>query len=83
MLLKWLTVFTYIQFFGNTFAGWRSLPGSLLCFEIGVTRLFATIYYPPTVFAVLSLGLLGIGLGAALAAWAPQWWTAERLPNLR
>ncbi|MEM7124706.1 MAG: hypothetical protein AAF702_00170 [Chloroflexota bacterium] len=68
---------------GRTLFGLFLFAGSLLFFEIGLTRLFATIYYPPTVFAILSLGVLGIGLGAGFAAWRPQWrsqWrTAETL----
>jgi len=50
--------------------------GALLCTEIGLTRLFSTLYYPPFVFAVLALAILGIGLGAALATWR----TALRRP---
>lgn len=45
--------------------------GSLLL-ELALTRLFSAIYYPPYVFAVLSLAVLGIGLGAALAARFPR-----------
>ena len=45
--------------------------GSLLL-ELALTRLFSAVYYPPYVFAVLSLAVLGIGLGAALAALWPR-----------
>ncbi|MDQ4077157.1 MAG: hypothetical protein M3220_13025 [Chloroflexota bacterium] len=41
--------------------------------EIALTRLFSTLYYPPYVFAVLSLAILGIGIGAAGAAWRARW----------
>ncbi len=50
--------------------------------EISLTRLFSTLYYPPYVFAILSLAVLGIGLGAALAAWRAPWRDAARLPLL-
>src|SRR5215468_2282438 len=36
--------------------------------EITLTRLFSALFYPPYVFAILSLAVLGIGLGAALAS---------------
>src|SRR5258708_37418015 len=36
--------------------------------EITLTRFFSDLFYPPYVFAVLSLAVLGIGLGAALAS---------------
>ena len=65
----------------NRLFGLALFAGSLLFFEIGLTRLFATIYYPPTVFAVLSLGLLGIGLGAAAAAWRNRWCMQNNLPH--
>lgn len=53
--------------------GLALFSGSLLFVEIGLTRLFATLYYPPVVFSVLSLAVLGVGLGAALAAWQTRW----------
>lgn len=59
--------------------GLALFAGSLLFLEIGLTRLFATIYYPPTVFAVLSLGLMGIGIGAATSAWQSRWRSTEHL----
>src|SRR5215468_8732229 len=36
--------------------------------EITLTRFFSALFYPPYVFAILSLAILGIGLGAALAS---------------
>ena len=50
-------------------AGLALFSGSSLYLEIALTRLLATIYYPPYVFAAISLAILGIGLGAALASW--------------
>ncbi|MEZ4677184.1 MAG: hypothetical protein R2932_23500 [Caldilineaceae bacterium] len=46
---------------------------ALFLLELGLTRLFATRYYPPLVFVILSIAVLGIGLGAALATWQPAW----------
>ncbi|MEZ4717392.1 MAG: hypothetical protein R2851_15100 [Caldilineaceae bacterium] len=51
-----------------------------LMLEIGLTRLFSTLYYPPYVFVVLSLAVLGIGLGAGLVAWRPALARAELIP---
>jgi len=48
--------------------------------EIALTRLFSTLFYPPYVFAIISLAVLGLGLGAALAAWRAPWRAAARLP---
>lgn len=47
------------------------LSGTSLMLELALTRLFSAVYYPPYVFAILSLAVLGIGLGAALAAVRP------------
>jgi len=47
------------------------LSGASLLLEITLTRLFSAVYYPPYVFAILSLAVLGIGLGAAAATWRP------------
>lgn len=52
--------------------GLALLAGGGLMLEIGLTRLFSTLYYPPYVFVVLSLAVLGIGLGAGLAAWRQE-----------
>lgn len=44
-----------------------SLSG--LALEISLTRLFSVLFFPPAVFGILSLAILGIGLGAALITW--------------
>lgn len=44
--------------------GMITLAGLML--EIGLTRLFSVLFFPPTVFAILSLAILEIGWGAAL-----------------
>lgn len=48
------------------------LSGGGLALEICLTRLFAAVYFPPYVFAVLALAVLGIGLGAALGTLQPR-----------
>jgi hypothetical protein len=48
-----------------------SLSG--LALEVGLTRLFSVLFFPPAVFGILSLAILGIGLGAALVTWQAQW----------
>ena len=53
------------------------LSGGGLLLEIALTRLFSLLFYPPAVFAILSLAVLGIGLGAALAAWRRRLRRAE------
>jgi hypothetical protein len=55
------------------------LSASSLLLEITLTRLFAVLYYPPSVFLVLTLAIVGIGLGAALATWRPAWRSPQRL----
>ena len=68
------------------FAGTRRLlaiaclAGGGLALEVALTRLLATRFYPPYVFAVLSLAVLGIGVGAAVAARWPAFAHAERIP---
>ena len=47
------------------------LSSSSLLLELALTRLFSAVYYPPYVFAIISLAILGIGLGAGIAAWRP------------
>jgi hypothetical protein len=47
------------------------LSGAGLCLEITLTRLLSVLYYPQVVFVVLSFAILGIGLGAAIAALRP------------
>ncbi len=56
------------------------LAGGGLALEVVLTRLLATRFYPPYVFAVLSLAVLGIGVGAAVAARWPAFARAERIP---
>src|SRR5690242_3353279 len=52
----------------------RNLGGLLvfscgqMLLEITLTRFFSALFYPPYVFAILSLAVLGIGLGAPLAS---------------
>jgi hypothetical protein len=58
--------------------GLVSLAGLVL--EIGLMRLFSVLFFPPTVFAILSLAILGIGLGAALVTWRVRWRERERVP---
>jgi hypothetical protein len=55
------------------------LSGGGLFLEIALTRLFSTLFYPPFVFAVISIAILGIGLGAALATGRPAWRHPARL----
>lgn len=56
------------------------LTGGGLALEVALTRLLATRFYPPYVFAVLSLAVLGIGVGAAVAARWPALARIERIP---
>jgi len=58
------------------------LTGGGLALELALTRLLATRFYPPYVFAVLSLAVLGIGLGAGLAARWPAVVSSERIPPM-
>jgi hypothetical protein len=51
--------------------GLALFSAAILLTEIALTRFYSVRYYPPVVFAILSLALLGIGLGAAMAAWWP------------
>ncbi|MCA9946496.1 MAG: hypothetical protein KC449_23605, partial [Anaerolineales bacterium] len=48
--------------------------------EIGLTRLFSVLFFPPAVFGILSLAILGIGLGAALVTWQARWCDRGRVP---
>jgi len=43
------------------------LSASGILLEIALTRLLSALYYPQSVFVVLSLAVLGIGIGAGLA----------------
>lgn len=45
-----------------------ALSAAGMLFEITLTRLLSALYAPPIVFAVLSLAVLGMGIGAGLAA---------------
>ena len=56
------------------------LSAGLLLTEIGLTRLVSVLYYPPLAFAILALAVLGIGLGAALAALRADLRRAELAP---
>lgn len=62
-----------IQTKTSTFSGLQNitaialLSASGILLEITLTRLFSALHYPQTVFVVLSLAVLGIGLGASLA----------------
>lgn len=60
--------------------GLALLSGSGLFLEISLTRLFSTLFFAPYVFAILSVAVLGIGLGAALATVRPAWRSPARLP---
>jgi hypothetical protein len=42
--------------------------------------LLSTLYFPPYVFAVISLAILGIGLGAAVASWRTNLRSSAYLP---
>lgn len=56
------------------------LSGGGILLEIALTRLFSTLFFPPYVFAIISIAVLGIGLGAALATARPAWRALNRLP---
>ncbi len=56
-----------------------TLAGLML--EIGLTRLFSTLFFPPAVFSILSLAILGIGLGAALVLGPQEWQAPSRVPH--
>ena len=49
------------------------LSASALLLEIALTRLFSAIFFPPYVFLILSVAILGIGIGAAISALRPAW----------
>ncbi len=59
-------------------AGTFLLTAGSLLFEVSLTRLLSLIHYSGFVFMVLSLALLGLGLGAALAALLPELRRPER-----
>ena len=56
------------------------LSGSGIFLEIALTRLFSTLFYSPYVFAIISVAILGLGLGAALATGRAAWRLPRRLP---
>ena len=56
------------------------LSGSGIFLEIALTRLFSTLFYSPYVFAIISVAILGLGLGAALATGRAAWRQPRRLP---
>ena len=56
------------------------LAASALALEIALTRLFSALYFPPYVFLIISVAILGIGIGAALPAWRPALRVMRRLP---
>lgn len=64
----------------NRFITLALLSGASLLLEISLTRIFSVVFYPPYVFAVLALAILGIGLGAALATWRARLRAAEMPP---
>ena len=47
------------------------LSASALLLEIALTRLFSVLYFPPYVYFIISVSILGIGIGAALPALRP------------
>jgi len=51
--------------------GTAILSASALLLEIALTRLFSLIFFPPYVFLILSVAILGIGIGAAATALRP------------
>jgi hypothetical protein len=61
-------------------SGLALLSGGGLVLEISLTRLFSTLFYPPYVFAILSLAILGIGLGAAAVTWRAEWRQNDYVP---
>ncbi len=48
--------------------GTALLSASALFLEIVLTRLFSVLFFPPYVFLIISLAILGIGIGAAISA---------------
>ena len=48
------------------------ITGTSLFLEVTLTRYLSVLYFPPYVFTVISLAILGIGLGAALATWRAE-----------
>ena len=59
--------------------GTAALSASALSLEIILTRLFSVLYFPPYVYFIISVSILGIGLGAALPAMRPALAATSRL----
>jgi len=59
--------------------GTAVLSASALLLEISLTRLFSVIYFPPYVYFIISVSILGIGIGAALPATRPALAASSRL----
>lgn len=51
--------------------GTAILSASALLLEIALTRLFSLVFFPPYVFLILSVAILGISIGAAISALRP------------
>lgn len=60
-------------------AGTAVLSASALLLEIALTRLFSVLFFPPYVYFIISVSILGIGIGAALPAIRPALAAASRL----
>lgn len=59
--------------------GTALLSASALALEIALTRLFSVLYFPPYVYFIISVSILGIGIGAALPAIRPALAAASHL----
>ena len=59
--------------------GTALLSASALLLEIALTRLFSVLYFPPYVYFIISVSILGIGIGAALPAIRPALASESRL----
>lgn len=59
--------------------GTAVLSASALLLEIALTRLFSVLYFPPYVYFIISVSILGIGMGAALPAIRPPLASEGRL----
>ncbi|MCY3977471.1 MAG: hypothetical protein OXG23_05190 [Chloroflexi bacterium] len=57
--------------------GAATLSASALLLEIALTRLFSLIFFPYYVFLIISVAILGIGIGAAVATLWPSF--AQRI----
>ena len=59
--------------------GTAVLSASALLLEIALTRLFSVLYFPPYVYFIISVSILGIGIGAAAPAIRPALAAASHL----